>query len=66
MSTTGRERAPPQAPAGFDKALKRAINETWIRPPTDDADAFPRLAGFRVPQRRPVAEAPAPSAEHTS
>ncbi|RSO04912.1 hypothetical protein DMH18_32445 [Streptomyces sp. WAC 06783] len=65
-SMTGRERALRQAPAGFAKALKREINETWIRPPADDADAFPRLADFRVSQRGPVADAPAPSAGRTA
>lgn len=65
-STTGRERALRQAPAGFAKALKREVNETWIRPPADDADAFPRLADFRVSRHRPVAEAPAPSAGRTA
>ncbi|MGW7552597.1 hypothetical protein [Streptomyces rimosus] len=65
-SMTGRERALRQAPAGFAKALKREINETWIRPPTDDADAFPRLADFRVSQRGPVVEVPAPSAGRTA
>ncbi len=66
VSTTGRECALRQAPARFAKALKREINETWIRPPADDADAFPRLADFRVSQRGPVAEAPAPSAGRTA
>ncbi|KOT88962.1 hypothetical protein ADK86_30540 [Streptomyces sp. NRRL F-5755] len=66
VSTTDRERALRQAPAGFAKVLKREINETWIRPPADAADALLRLADFRIPQRRPVAEAPAPGAGRTA
>ncbi|WP_050515462.1 hypothetical protein [Streptomyces rimosus] len=66
VATTGRECALRQAPAGFAERLKREIDETWIRPPVDDAEAFLRDAEFRVSQRRPVTGAPVPAAGRTA
>ncbi|MEU7483563.1 FAD-dependent oxidoreductase [Streptomyces sp. NPDC042319] len=54
--TSGWDRALREAPAAYAKARKRAINETWIYPPVDDAEEILRRADFRVGQRRPAPE----------
>ncbi|MFG2288796.1 NAD(P)/FAD-dependent oxidoreductase [Streptomyces sp. NPDC048595] len=54
VATSGWDRTLREGPAGFAKDLKRAINESWISPPVDDAGELLRRADHRVGQRRPV------------
>ncbi|MER7398297.1 FAD-dependent oxidoreductase [Streptomyces sp. NPDC000151] len=54
--TSGWDRALREVPVAYAKARKRAINETWIHPPVDDAEEILRRADFRVGQRRPMPE----------
>ncbi|POX37993.1 dehydrogenase [Streptomyces sp. Ru73] len=56
--TKGFDRVLNDLPAAEAKARKRAINESWIYPPVDDAEEILRAADHRVSQRRPV---PAPA-----
>ncbi|MFJ9854256.1 NAD(P)/FAD-dependent oxidoreductase [Streptomyces sp. NPDC101150] len=58
VATAGFGRALRRGPEGFEKELKRAINETWISPPVDDPQELLRRADHRVSQRRP---APSPA-----
>jgi NADH dehydrogenase len=51
--TTGWERR-VQSTGETAKARKRAVNQEWIYPPTDDADEILRRADYRVSTRRPV------------
>ncbi|MGI5471105.1 NAD(P)/FAD-dependent oxidoreductase [Streptomyces sp. CA-132043] len=52
--TKGFDRALNDIPVTEAKARKRAINETWIYPPVDDAEEILRAADHRVSQRGPV------------
>ncbi|WP_030623639.1 NAD(P)/FAD-dependent oxidoreductase [Streptomyces sclerotialus] len=54
--TSGWDRALREVPVAYAKARKRAINESWIYPPVDDAEEILRRADFRVGQRRPMPE----------
>ncbi|MEU9114729.1 FAD-dependent oxidoreductase [Streptomyces sp. NPDC048483] len=57
VATAGFDRTLRRGPEGFEKELKRAINETWISPPVDDPEELLRRADHRVSQRR---SAPSP------
>ncbi|MFI9051250.1 NAD(P)/FAD-dependent oxidoreductase [Streptomyces sp. NPDC053427] len=58
VATAGFDRALREGPEGFEKELKRAINETWISPPVDDPQELLRRADHRVSQRQ---AAPSPA-----
>ncbi|MET9294559.1 FAD-dependent oxidoreductase [Streptomyces sp. NPDC003077] len=54
LSTTGWDRIPRDVPEGWAKSLKRDINEKWIYPPVDDAEAIRRAADPRSSTRQPL------------